>query len=161
MVLPLAKPKLHFDATWRLAQGRTSERVSSRHRVRSLVKVATQQTFSILKPILKAPLGAQDVTCKAPNATVLGTRAAAFLFLDGSAVFVLRARGRGIRQPSGSGRGLRAVYAGHGCLLAKIRGYWYQRSFCESFTMPTALDLAALAQPVGGCIYVLCDVVEY
>ena len=35
-----------------------------------------------------------------PNATVLGTCAAAFLFLDGSAVFVLRARGsRDIHPP--------------------------------------------------------------
>ena len=39
------------------------------------------------------PLGAEDVTYKDPNATVLGTRGAAFLFLDGSAIFVLHARG--------------------------------------------------------------------
>ena len=42
---------------------------------------------------MKAPLGAQDVAYKDPNATVMGTRTAASLFLDRFAVFVLRARG--------------------------------------------------------------------
>ena len=100
---------------WRLAQGRTSERVSSRHRVRSPVEVATQQTFSILKSILKTPpLGVQDVTYKDPNATVLGTRATAFLFLDGFAVFVLRAReSRDIPSTLGFREGMEGPY---GCL---------------------------------------------
>ena len=78
----------------RLAQGQTPERVSSRHHVRFPVEIATQQTFSILRPIMKGPPGGQDVICKDPNTTVLGIRAAAFLFLSGSAVFVLRAKGK-------------------------------------------------------------------
>ena len=40
-----------------------------------------------------APWGPRMSFSKDPNAIVLGTRAAAFLFLDGSAVLVLRARG--------------------------------------------------------------------
>ena len=44
---------------------------------------------------MRAPLGAQDVIYKDPNATVQGTRAAAFLFLCGSAVLILRVRGKG------------------------------------------------------------------
>ena len=46
-------------------------------------------------PTMRAPLGAQDVIYKDPNATVQGTRAAAFSFLGGSAVLILRARGTG------------------------------------------------------------------
>ena len=59
----------------------------------SPVEVAAQQIFSILMPILKGPPGGPGCHYKDPNALVLGTRAAAFLFLDGSAVLVLRARG--------------------------------------------------------------------
>ena len=58
---------------------------------------------------MKGPLGAQDVTYKDPNAIVLGTRAADFVFLGGSSVFVLRARGKrdipptlGFREGMGS-----------------------------------------------------------
>ena len=62
----------------------------------SRLRYSIQQTFSILRPIMKDPLGGQDVTDKDPDAIgVLGTGAAAFLFLDGSAVFVLHARGGG------------------------------------------------------------------
>ena len=63
----------------------------------SPVEVATQLTFSILMPIMKGPPGGPGCHSKDPNAIVLvlGTRAAAFLFLDGSAVCLLRARGVG------------------------------------------------------------------
>ena len=85
---------------WRLAQRRTSERVNSRHHVRVPVEVAIADLFHFGAYIKGPPLGPQDVAYKDPNATVLGTRAAAFLFLDGSAVFVLRARGsRDLHQP--------------------------------------------------------------
>ena len=43
---------------------------------------------------------------KDANATVLGTHAAAFLFLDGSAVCLLRARGRGIPSALGFREGM-------------------------------------------------------
>ena len=45
-------------------------------------------------PIMKGPPGGPGCHYKDPNAIVLGIRAAAFLFLSGSAVFVLRATGK-------------------------------------------------------------------
>ena len=76
----------------RLAQGQTSWIERSGAPCSSPDEVATHQTFSILMPITKAPPGGQGCHYKDPNATVQGSRAAAFLFLSGSAVFVLRAK---------------------------------------------------------------------
>ena len=44
------------------------------------VKVATQQTFSILMPIIKGPPGGPGCHYKDPNAIVKGIRAVVFLF---------------------------------------------------------------------------------
>ena len=46
----------------------------------SPVEVATQQTFSILMPIMKGPPGGSGCHYKDPNAIVQGIRAAVFLF---------------------------------------------------------------------------------
>ena len=53
----------------------------------------TADLFHFEAYIEGGPWGGQDVAYKDPNATILGTRAAAFFFLGRSAVFVLRARG--------------------------------------------------------------------
>ena len=73
----------------------------------------------------EGPPGAQDVIYKDPNTAVLGTRAAAFLFFDGFAVFVLRARGgRDIPSILGFREGMEgSLRLGSGRLQAGIRRY--------------------------------------
>ena len=62
-------------------------------------------------PIMKGPPGGTGCHYEDPNATVQGIHAAAFLFLSGSAVFVLRAKGKEgysihLRVPGGDGEQL-------------------------------------------------------
>ena len=63
----------------------------------SLLRLRYNRPFHFDAHNERPPMGAQDGIYKDPidalRCHVLGTRAAAFLFLDGSAVFVLRARG--------------------------------------------------------------------
>ena len=107
------------------------------------------------------PLGAQDVTYKDPTATVMGTRAAAFLFLDGFAVFALRVRGsRYIPSTLGFWEGMEGpLRLGSRRLQTGTRRYWYQCSFCK-LSLPTCLWSGLLAQ-AGGRHYALCGAAEY
>ena len=82
----------------------------------------------MLMPRMKGPPGGPGYhfTKTRTNFHVLGTRAAAFLFLDRSAVCLLRARGRGIPSALGlregmGGGGVNAV--GHGRFQVGIRRY--------------------------------------
>ena len=97
------------------------------------VEVAIADLFHFEAYIKGPPLGPQDVAYKDPNATVLGTRAAAFLFLDGSAVFVLRARGsRDIPSTLGFWEGMEGpLTPWQRTPQAGIRRYQYQCSFCK------------------------------
>ena len=109
---------------------------------------------------MRAPLGAQDVIYKDPNGAlhchVLGTRAAAFLFLDGSAVCFLRARGTigdSIHQDGGPLRWPRTLSSGNSKVLAPtffLRIYLLHQS-------PWNRTVNA----AGGRLYVLCDAAEY
>ena len=77
----------------RLAQGRTSWIERSKTYVRFPVEVAIADLLHFVAYNEGPPWRPRMSFSKDPNAIVLGTRAAAFLFLDGSAVLVLRARG--------------------------------------------------------------------
>ena len=130
-------------------KSRTSERVSSRPYVRFPVEVEKQQTFSILKPTMNPlPLGAQDATYKDANATVLSTCAAAFLFLDESAVFFLCTRGSrdipsALHRVSGGDEGAFNALA----VDASKRGFGGTSTNVLSATCPCqcVFDLAACA----------------
>ena len=93
-----------------LAHGQRSVSESSGHYVPFPVEVATQQTFPFWCLEWRAPLRAQNVILQSPEWSVtchvLGTHAAAFLFLDGSAVCLFRARGRGIPSVLGFREGM-------------------------------------------------------
>ena len=96
---------------WRhSAQGQTSESESSGHFVRFPFEVAIQQTFPFWCLEWRIPWGARMSFYKDPNGVphchVLDTCAAAFLFLDGSAVCLLRARGTGIPSALGFCEGM-------------------------------------------------------
>ena len=109
---------------------------------------------------MRAPLGAQDVIYKDPNGAlhchVLGTRAAAFLFLDGSAVCFSRARGTigdSIHQDGEPLRWPRTPPSGNSEVLAPK---FFLRTKYYTISPRTGL----LTQP-GGRLYVLCDAAEY
>ena len=99
---------MNVNDTRRLAQGRTSWIEKLGHHVRVLTRLRHSRPFSILIPIIKGPPGGLGCHYKGPNATVQGIRAAAFLFLSGSAVFCLACEGEEgysihLRVPGGDG----------------------------------------------------------
>ena len=147
----------------RLAQGRTSwiERFGAL--CSSPVEVATQQTFSILMPIMKGPPGGPGCQYKDPNATLLGHSCGCFLVSQWICSICLAREGeRGIfHLPQGSGRGWGAAYTGHGRPLAEIRRCLHQCSFCERLTCQSPLNWLKCASAAGGRLYVLCDAAEY
>ena len=102
-----------------LAQGRTSASKSSGHYVQFPV-VAIQQTFSFCGAIERTPPGPSVSIIKSVSLGAMptkrnGTCAAAFLFLNGSAVLVFRARGSWLVFYA-------PVCRGGGCKLGEFRG---------------------------------------
>ena len=98
---------------------------------------------------------------KDPNAIVLGTRAAAFLFLDGSAVLVLRARGkRDIPSTLGFREGMEGPSTPLAADASKQEfGGTSTNVLSANYTCQRVFDLAAHA--TSGRHYVLCGTAEY
>ena len=116
--------------------------------------------LSILRPIMKGPPGGPGCQfCKGPNKAlhchVLGTRAAAFLFIDGSAVRLLRVRGSRdsicIRVPRGDGGPVNVLAAD-----ASKREFGGASTNVLSANRPCQCVFDLATRVAGGRHYVLC-----